>query len=124
MVPRDRMVAVHDKASHDEILTVLTEKGHSRIPVYRDSPDHIIGVIYAQEILHIWREGWLIVLQDLVHPPFEVKPETRVIDLLREFQLRKIQIAIVVDAQGKALGLATLEDLFEEIVGEIHQEQV
>lgn len=122
MIPRDQMVAVHDKASHDEILTLLTEKGHSRIPVYHDSPDRIVGIIYAQEILHIWREGWLIVLQDLIHPPFEVKPESRVIDLLREFQRKHLQIAIVVDAEGKALGLATLEDLFEEIVGEIHQE--
>ena len=124
MVPRDQMVAVHDQASHDEVLTLLTEKGHSRIPVYRDTPDRIVGVIYAQEILHIWREGWLIVLQDLIHPPFEVKPESRVIDLLREFQRRKLQIAIVVDPQGRALGLATLEDLFEEIVGEIHPESV
>ena len=122
MIPLEQMVAVHDKASHDEVLTLLTEKGHSRIPVYHDSPDRIVGVIYAQEILHIWREGWLIVLQDLIHPPFEVKPETRVIDLLREFQRKHLQIAIVVDAQGRALGLATLEDLFEEIVGEIHQE--
>ena len=122
MVPREQMVAVHDKATHEEILTVLTEKGHSRIPVYHDSPDRIVGIIYAQEILHIWREGWLIVLQDLIHPPFEVKPESRVIDLLREFQRRKLQIAIVVDEQGRALGLATLEDLFEEIVGEIHPE--
>lgn len=122
MVPRDQMVAVHDKATHEEILTVLTEKGHSRIPVYHDSPDRIVGIIYAQEILHIWREGWLIVLQDLIHPPFEVKPEARVIDLLREFQRKHLQIAIVVDGEGKALGLATLEDLFEEIVGEIHPE--
>ena len=122
MIPRAQMVAVHDKATHEEVLTILTEKGHSRIPVYHDSPDRIIGIIYAQEILHIWREGWLIVLQDLIHLPFEVKPGSRVIDLLREFQRRKLQIAIVVDEQGRALGMATLEDLFEEIVGEIHQE--
>jgi len=124
MVPRDQMVAVHDKATHDEVLTVLTEKGHSRVPVYRDSPDRIVGIIYAQEMLHIWREGWLITLQDLLHPPFEVKPESRVVDLLKDFQRKRLQIAIVVDAQGRALGLATLEDLFEEIVGEIHPENV
>ncbi len=122
MVPRGQMVAVHEKASHDEVLTLLTEKGHSRIPVYGDSPDRITGVIYAQEMLHIWREGWLIVLQDLIRPPFEVKPEIRVSDLLKEFQKRRLQIAIVVDPQGKALGLVTLEDLIEEIVGEIDAE--
>ncbi len=124
MVPREEMVAVHDNATHEEVLTVLTEKGHSRVPVYHESPDRIVGIIYAQEILHIWREGWLIVLQDLIHPPFEVKPGSRVIDLLRDFQRKHLQIAIVVDDQGKALGLATLEDLFEEIVGEIHEEKI
>ena len=123
MIPRDRMTVVPDRANHDEVLTVLTERGHSRIPVYRDSPDRIVGVIHAQEILHIWREGWLIVLQDLIHPPFEVSPEMRVTELLHEFQRRKIQIAIAVDPQGKALGLVTLEDLLEEIVGEIHERQ-
>jgi CBS domain containing-hemolysin-like protein len=120
-VPRDQMVVVPESASHEEVLTVLTEQGHSRVPVYRDSPDRIIGVIYAQEMLHIWREGWLIALQDLLHPPFEVAPDRRVSDLLQEFQRRRVQIAIVVDSQGKALGMVTLEDLVEEIVGEIRE---
>lgn len=123
MIPRDRMVCVSDRATHDEVLTVLTEQGHARIPVYRDSPDRIVGIIYAQEMLHIWREGWLIQLQDLIHPPFEVQPEQRVSDVLREFQKRRIQIAIVVDAAGLALGLVTLEDLIEEIVGELEEGQ-
>ena len=119
MVPREKMVVVNERASHDEVLTVLTEQGHSRIPVYRDNPSQIVGVIYAQEILHIWREGWLIVLQDLLHPPFEVSPSRRVSELLQEFQRRRIQIAIVVDTEGQALGMVTLEDLMEEIVGEL-----
>ncbi|MBI1953001.1 MAG: HlyC/CorC family transporter [Candidatus Omnitrophica bacterium] len=121
MVPLARVVVVPETASHDEVLTVLTEEGHSRIPVYRQTPDRIVGVIYAQELVHIWREGWLIVLQDLIHPPLEVPPTLRVTDLLLTFQKRKLQIAIVVDAGGKALGLVTLEDLVEEIVGEIHE---
>jgi len=121
MIPRNQMVMVPQGATHDEVLTVLTEQGHSRIPVYGDSPDRVTGVIYAQEILHIWREGWLIVLEDLIHPPFEVSPQMRVAELLQEFQKRRLQIAIVVDPQGKALGLVTLEDLMEEIVGEIRE---
>lgn len=121
MIPADQMVCVPEGAAHDEVLTVLTEQGHSRIPVYRDTPDRIVGVIYAQEMLHIWREGWLIVLHDLMHPPYEVPPERRVSDLLREFQRRRLQIAVVVDAKGKCLGLVTLEDLIEEIVGEIEE---
>lgn len=122
MVPRNQMVCVPKGATHEEVLTVLTEQGHSRIPVYGDSPDRIVGIIYAQEMLHIWREGWLIQLQDLIHPPFEVRPDQRVSDVLQEFQKRKVQIAIVVNGQGSALGMATLEDLIEEIVGEIHGE--
>ena len=121
MVPREKMVTVHEGATHDEVLTVLTEQGHSRIPVYRDSEKKVVGIIYAQEMLHIWREGWLITLQDLIHPPFEVFPERRVSDLLGEFQKRHLQIAIVVDPSGHCLGLVTLEDLIEEIVGEIEE---
>ncbi|MBI3317636.1 MAG: HlyC/CorC family transporter [Candidatus Omnitrophica bacterium] len=120
MVPRDQMVMVPEGSTHDEVLTVITEQGHSRIPVYRDSPERIIGILHAQELLHIWREGWLIVLQDLLHPPFEVAPDLRVRELLLEFQRRRVQIAIVVDQEKRALGLITLEDLVEEIVGEIH----
>jgi CBS domain containing-hemolysin-like protein len=121
MIPREQMVAVHERASHDDVLTVITEKGHSRIPVYRDTPERITGILYAQELLHIWREGWLIVLQDLIHPAYEVTPDRRVSDLLQEFQKRHIQIAIVVDPQGRALGLVTIEDLIEEIVGELEE---
>ena len=123
MIPRSQMTAVHDKATHDEVLTVLTEEGRSRIPVYGNDPNRIVGVIYSREILHIWREGWLIVLQDLIHPPYEISPEMRVTELLHEFQKRKIQIAIVVDQHGKTLGLVTLEDLIEEIVGEMDEKQ-
>jgi putative hemolysin len=119
MIRRSEMVCAHAGATHEEVLTLLTEEGHSRIPVYRDDPTRIIGVIHAQEMLHLWREGWLIVLQDLVHPPYEVRADQRVSDILREFQRRKVQIAIVVDGEGRALGMATLEDLVEEIVGEI-----
>ena len=123
MVPREQMIAVPAGATHDEVLTVLTEEGHSRIPVYQDSPDRIIGVIYAQELLHIWREGWLIVLHDLIHPPLEIPPDRRVSDVLLEFQRQRTQIAIVVDGNKRALGMVTLEDLMEEIVGEIPEDQ-
>ena len=121
LVPRDRVVMVQERASHEDVLRILTEQGHSRLPVYRDSPKRITGVLYAQEMLHIWRQGGLIVLQDLLHPPFNVSPDMRVAELLQEFQKRRVQIAIVVDQEGEALGLCTLEDLIEEIVGEIHE---
>lgn len=119
MVSKEQMVAVSETADHEEILRVLTEEGHARLPVYRESSDRIIGILYAQELLHIWREGWLIVLHDLLHPPFEISPETRVVDLLESFQRNRVQIGIVVDKDKRAMGLVTLEDLIEEIVGEV-----
>lgn len=122
MVPRGKMVVVPEGAGHEQVLTLLTEEGHSRIPVYRDSFDEIVGIIYAQEMLHAWKAGDLIVLQDLIHPAFKVGPERGVSELLQEFQRRRIQIAIVVDGSGKTLGLVTLEDLIEEIVGEIRED--
>ncbi|MCM8811999.1 MAG: hemolysin family protein [Candidatus Omnitrophica bacterium] len=123
MIPRERIVKVSSSATHDQILSILTEEGHSRIPVYQhDAPDRIIGILYAQELLHVWREGTLIVLQDLLHPPFEVPPDKRVIDLLEDFQKHRAQIAIVVDREKRVLGLVTLEDLTEEIVGEIGEQ--
>jgi len=122
MIPLEKMVTVSETAKHEEVLTILTEKGHSRLPVYRADRNQIVGVIYAQELLHIWREGSLIVLQDLIHPPLNVSPGRRVHELMEEFQRRRIQIAIVVDDQNRALGLVTLEDLIEEIVGEIEEQ--
>ncbi|PIQ82180.1 MAG: hemolysin [Candidatus Omnitrophica bacterium CG11_big_fil_rev_8_21_14_0_20_64_10] len=119
MVPVGQMVAVPEQAGHEEILRVLTEEGHSRIPVYRGSPEEIVGILYAQELLHVWREKDLIVLADLLHPAYKVQPDRSVSELLRELQKRRIQIAIVTDAQGKTVGLVTLEDMIEEIVGEI-----
>ncbi len=119
MVPRSEMVVISERATHDEVLQILTEEGHSRIPVCGDSPDTITGILYAQELLHLWRDKELILLHDLLHPAYKVSPERRVHELMQEFQKRRIQIAIVVDSEDRALGLVTLEDLIEEIVGEI-----
>lgn len=122
MIPREEMTAIPDTAGHDEVLRVLTEEGHSRVPVYRQDPRKVVGILYAQEVLHLWREGELIVLEDLLHPPLKVGPGRRVHQLLQEFQRKRVQIAIVVDPEGDALGMVTLEDLIEEIVGEIEEE--
>lgn len=119
MRPLAEMAAVPETATHEQVLAVATEEGYSRIPVYSGSKDRIIGVLYSKDMLHLWHEGELVVLKDLLHPPFEVDPDRRVSDLLREFQKRHQQMAIVTDPQKKALGLVTLEDLIEEIVGEL-----
>ena len=123
MVPKDRMVRVDINVGPDKLLEVLTEEGHSRIPVFEDAPEHIIGIIYAQDLLHIWRNKALIVLRDLIHLPYFIEPGKKVNDLLREFQQNKVQIAIVIDKNKNAVGLVTLEDLIEEIVGEIEEKR-
>lgn len=123
MIPRARMVAVSSAITSEELVNVFVEQGHARLPVYADSPDNIIGIVYSHDLLYILRDKGLFVLQDIMHKPYCVPGSTRVNELLRKFQADKIQIAIVVDAQNKAIGLLTLEDLIEEIVGEIDEDK-
>jgi len=122
MVAKEKIVAIDIKAHPEELLDLIVEEGHARIPVYRENIEHIIGIIYARDLLHIWRNKALIVIPDIIHPVYYISPRKKVSELLAHFQLKKIQIAIVVDDGGKALGLVTLEDLTEEIVGEVEEE--
>lgn len=122
MVFRDQIAAVDLNAKADDALDVLIEEGHSRIPVYEGSLDRIVGVIYARDLLAMIRHGQLFVIADLIRPVLFVPATKRVAELLTEFQLKQVQIAIVQDAQRKTTGLVTLEDLLEEIVGEIHED--
>lgn len=123
MVPREQVTALDISRPPDELLDVLVEEGHSRIPVYRGSVDAIEGIIYARDLLAVWRHGGLFVLDDLIRPAYYVPETKRVAELLSDFQRLKIQIAIVQDsAKQRTVGLVTLEDLLEEIVGEIQEE--
>ncbi len=124
MVPKEKIVAININAKPEELLDLLVEEGHSRIAVYQNTIDDIIGIIYARELLHIWRNRELIIISDLIHSPYFISRDKRVNDLLREFQQKRIHIAIIVDENRKTQGLITLEDLLEEIVGEIEEEKV
>ena len=122
MVPRTDIEGIDADEDMDRIIQKIIEAGYSRMPVYRENLDHIIGVVYTKDIIAILQNRELIVLQDILRQPYFV-PETKKVDeLLREFQQGKIHMAIVVDEYGGTAGLATLEDLIEEIVGEIHDE--
>ena len=121
MIPKDKIIAIERKADEEKMLNVLAEEGHSRVPVYAKGIENIVGVIYVRDLLYIMRDKGLVVLDDLLHPAYYVPANKRVSDLLREFQLKRIQIAVVVDEQKKTLGIVTLEDLLEEIVGEIEE---
>ncbi|MDO8489559.1 MAG: CBS domain-containing protein, partial [Candidatus Omnitrophota bacterium] len=116
-------IAVNINTNSDDLLNIFVEEGHARLPVYKETKDNIVGIVYAQDLLYILREKGLFLLQDLLHEACFVSSSTRVNDLLRRFQAEKMQIAIIVDKDRKALGLVTLEDLIEEIVGEIEEKR-
>lgn len=122
MVPRERIAGIDLNANAAAALDVLIEEGHSRIPVYKGSLNDVVGVIYARDLLAMVRHGGLFVLQDLFRPVLFVPETKRLAELLSDFQREKIQIAIVRDARGATTGLVTIEDLLEEIVGEIREE--
>jgi len=123
MVPKEKMAAVSINLNFDQLLNILVEEGHERVPVYRDSIDNIVGVIHARDMLYIIEDKELFVLQDLVNDVYHAPAALRVNEMLQKFQADKIQIAIVVDEHQKTLGMVTLEDLIEEIVGEIEEKR-
>ncbi|MCK9604621.1 MAG: CBS domain-containing protein, partial [Candidatus Omnitrophica bacterium] len=124
MVPKGKIVAVNKNATSEDLLNIFVEQGHERLPVYDGSVDNIIGIIYAHDLLYILRDKGLFLLQDLIHEAYYVSSQMRVTELLKKFQSDKLQIAVVIDANKKTLGLVTLEDLTEEIVGEIEERHV
>jgi putative hemolysin len=122
MVPRSRMVALRRHASAEEIKQVLLEHGHSRMPVYEGSLDNIVGYVIAKDLLGVAWEGQLIVLEDVMRSPWFAFESMRAIDALKELQRRRMQLGIVVDERGGVAGLVTVEDLVEELVGNISSE--
>jgi putative hemolysin len=124
MVPRIAMAAMPVSASFDEAIETIVEHGHSRIPVYDESVDEILGILYAKDLLPFLREsaGPRPELRTLLRTPVYIPESMTVDDLLHEFQRRKVHIAIVLDEYGGTAGLVTIEDLLEEIVGEIQDE--
>ncbi|HZH76641.1 MAG TPA: hemolysin family protein [Archangium sp.] len=122
MVPRSRIVALRRHAGAEEIKQVLLEHGHSRMPVYEGTLDNVVGYVIAKDLLGVAWEGSLIVLEDVMRPAWFAFESMRAIDTLKELQRRRMQLAIVVDERGGVAGLVTVEDLVEELVGEIASE--
>jgi putative hemolysin len=124
MVPRIAIAAIPSSTTFDEAIETIIEHGHSRIPVYEESVDEILGILYAKDLLPILREsaGPRPDLRALLRTPVYIPESMTVDDLLHEFQRRKVHIAIVLDEYGGTAGLVTIEDLLEEIVGEIQDE--
>ena len=123
MTPRTEMAALPEAARLDDLVSLVVESRHSRIPIYRGSIDQVVGFVHARELFQFWRQPPLDRTVGELASPVHVVPETkRVSDLLRELQEKRRQLAIVVDEYGGTAGLVTIEDLLEEIVGEIRDE--
>ena len=123
MVPRIDVVALEINTPLPEAVDTFQQSGYSRLPVYNETIDNLRGLLYAKDLLRMWREeSQLISLEDILRPAYFV-PETKKVDeLLEEMQSQRIHIGIVVDEYGGVAGLVTLEDSVEEIVGEIQDE--
>jgi putative hemolysin len=124
MVPRVSIAALPVSATPDEAIDAIVKDGHSRIPIYEDSIDEIVGILYAKDLLPYLKPdaGERPALRTLLRPPVLVPESMTIDDLLHELQRRKVHIAIVLDEYGGTAGLVTIEDLLEEIVGEIQDE--
>lgn len=122
MIPRNKMIAIDIDDNREKIIQTIIDEGYSRIPVYKESIDNIIGVIYSKDLISAAEHRQLILLQDILRPAAFI-PETKHIgELLKEFQKKHVHLGIVINEHGGVEGLITLEDIIEEIVGEIEDE--
>ena len=122
MTSRQDVVDLDIKSSFQDVLNCIVENNYSRIPVYQDNSDNIRGVLYIKDLLPHLSKPATFRWQSLIRPPYFVPETKKIDDLLREFQDNKVHIAIVVDEFGGTSGIVTLEDILEEIVGEINDE--
>lgn len=122
ITPRTAAVTLSIDTPFHEVLKEIQEKGHSRIPVYKEKEDQIEGILYIKDIVPYLNEGPDFEWHKLIREPFFVPESKKIDDLLKEFQTRKMHMAIVVDEFGGFEGLVTLEDIIEEIIGEINDE--
>ena len=123
MVPRIDVVAVGTDATVEEVMALVMERGYSRIPLYEGTIDNVVGALYAKDFLrYLARGAHPTSLKDISRPPYFIPESKKVDELLAEMRLNRVHMAIVVDEYGGTAGLVTIEDLLEEIVGEIEDE--
>jgi len=123
MVPRHKIVALPIDAPPERIRHVLLEQGRSRLPVFRETLDGVLGYVKAKDLAALAWEGRLLVLADLVRPALFVPGSAPAVRVLREMQQKRTPLAMVVDEHGGVAGLLTLEDLVEELIGEVSDEE-
>ncbi len=121
MVPRTDTVAAPDDSSVESLIALIVESGHSRIPIYQDSIDNIIGILHAKDLLQHWGKTDLE-LRAILRPPYFIPESKKISEVLRDLRHRKSHMAIVIDEYGGTAGVLTMEDIIEEIIGDIMDE--
>src|SRR5690606_17119236 len=122
MIPRTKIVAVEVTDTAEELMSTATEEGYSRIPIYDDNIDQLVGIVHTKDILPNIVKGKEVVLKNIMRKPYVIPETKKINDLVTEFQQKRSQIAIVLDEVGGTAGIVTLEDIVEELVGEIQDE--
>jgi CBS domain containing-hemolysin-like protein len=121
-VPRDKVAALDVTTPPDTILEKVREGAHTRMPVYEGTLDNIVGIVNTKDLFHLFSLKGVVILHDALYPATFLKPEQPIADALRLFKQSRRPMAIVRDTEGKVHGLMTLEDVVEEIVGDIEDE--
>jgi CBS domain containing-hemolysin-like protein len=122
MVPRTKISGIELSTPHKEVLDIIIREGNSRIPVYDETIDKIVGIVHAKDILPLLAENKECILKEIIRKPYFIPETKKINDLLSELQLKRIQIAIVLDEFGGTAGMVTAEDIVEELVGDIQDE--
>jgi CBS domain containing-hemolysin-like protein len=122
MVPRTKISGIEISTPREELLETVITEGYSRVPVYDDTIDKIVGIVHAKDILPLLARNEEIVLKNIIRKPYFIPETKKINDLMAELQQKRIQIAIVLDEFGGTAGMVTLEDIVEELVGEIQDE--
>ena len=122
MVPRTHVFGVNKAVSVNQSIDKILENGYSRVPVFEGTIDHIVGIIFTKDLLHRLRSGKDFSLDEIIRPAHYIASNKKLIDIMRDFQKQHVQFAIVVDEFGGTEGVITMEDILEELVGEIQDE--
>jgi CBS domain containing-hemolysin-like protein len=122
MVPRTGVVFLQADHSKEELLEIITKSEHSRFPVYEDTIDHVIGILHVKDVLKALVRGDSFDIKTLARKPFFVPVSKHIDELLREMRRRRVHVAVVVDEYGGVSGIVCMEDIIEEIVGDIQDE--
>jgi CBS domain containing-hemolysin-like protein len=122
MVPREQVLAISRDTGPEELLDLLRETGFTRLPVFDGTLDQVVGILHTKDLFHLYAKRGVVILMDTLRPAFELRPDVSVVDALRQFRRGRRHLAIVREREGPLLGICTLEDVLEEIVGEIEDE--